>query len=140
MNDDKNKTALLHRGPDHSAPYPMSRLAPAFSLVDTAREIEKADQLVTAVVSAELRLISEQIKALQDKAREVIERAQRDAELHRSACRFKKVPGAIYHLYVRDNESRYFSMLSPQDWNGTPPHVFLGSFRLEADLSFSLLG
>jgi hypothetical protein len=28
-------------------------------------------------------------------------------------------------------------MLSPQDWRGSPPHEFLGSYRLEQDWSWT---
>ena len=28
-------------------------------------------------------------------------------------------------------------MLSPADWRGEPPHPFLGSYRLEADYSWT---
>ena len=43
-----NDQPALHRGPDHSSPYPVSRLAPGFGLVDLAREIEQADQSVAS--------------------------------------------------------------------------------------------
>jgi hypothetical protein len=28
-------------------------------------------------------------------------------------------------------------MLSPDDWGGRPPHPFVGSYRLEADMSWT---
>lgn len=37
-----------------------------------------------------------------------------DQHLHRAACNFKKVPGKVYYLYVRESGQAYFSMLSPQ--------------------------
>ncbi len=128
--------AVIHAGPDHASPYPVSRLAPAFGLVDTAREIEQADGLLTAVVTAELRVIAEQIRGLQEKAKEVLARAERDAALHRAECRFQKAPGRVYHLYEREDGTRVFSMLSPDDWGARAPGAFLGSYRLEADRSF----
>lgn len=36
----------IHQGADRSAPYPVSRLAPSFGLVELAREIEQADRIV----------------------------------------------------------------------------------------------
>ncbi len=38
----------MHQGADHSSPYPVSRLAPGFDLVDLAREIDQADQMVSS--------------------------------------------------------------------------------------------
>ena len=67
-----------------------------------------------------------------------LEEAQASARLHRATCSFKKTPGHVYHLYRRDDGELYFSMLSPTDWRGAPPHPFEGSYRLEADQSFTL--
>jgi hypothetical protein len=139
MSDDKSlkrHDGGLHRGPAHSSPYPVSRLAPAHDLVDVAREIQQADAMVGAVVSNKLDLISEQIRGLQAKAREILDAAARDSELHRVRCNFSKTPGQTYHLYRHPDGSRYFSMLSPDDWRGSPPHPFEGSFRLDVDQSW----
>jgi len=88
-------------------------------------------------VGARLETIRDQIRALQKEAQSILEQARISSKLHRAVCNFKKVPGHTYHLYRVDEASCYFSMLSPDDWNGSPPHPFEGSFRLEADLSFS---
>jgi hypothetical protein len=114
----------------------MSRLSAPHDLVDTAREIQKADALLSAVTGEKLRLVAEQIRALQSQARELLEEARRSAELHRAECRFQKRVGRVYHLY-RDGERLYFSMLSPGDWGGRAPHAYEGSYRLEADMGWT---
>lgn len=126
-----------HRGADHAAPYPVSRLAPTIELVDLAQEIAKADSMLSNVATGKLRTIAEQVRALQNQAREVLESVQRDQELHRAQCNFKRQPGKIYHLYRKPDATTYFSMLSPNDWGGTPPHAFVASYRLEADMSWT---
>jgi hypothetical protein len=128
-----------HEGPTKSAPYPMSRLSPPLDLVDSARQIQQADLVLGAVVSNKLRLIADQIRGLQEQARGILEEARRDADLHRASCNFRKRAGAVYHLYRRTDGATYFSMLSPEDWNGAPPDPFAGSFRLELDMSWTLL-
>jgi hypothetical protein len=102
-----------------------------------AEEIQAADGMLAAVAGAELEAIAEQIRALRDRAHEVLERARRDAALHRARCRFRKQPGRVYHLYREPDGELYFSLLSPDDWRGTPPHAFEGSYRLELDLSWT---
>lgn len=125
-------------GPSNTAPYPLSRLAPAFQLTDLAREIEKADAMVATVTTEKLRLLAEQIRALQTKASEVLESAKRDALLHRVRCNFEKKPGGVYHLYEDDDGTRWFSLLAPNEWRVRTPN-FVASFRLEADQSFTPL-
>ena len=124
-------------GPAHASPYPVSRLSPAHDLVDMAREIAEADNMIGTVTHAKLELIAEQIRALQTKAREVLAAAADNAGLHRAACSFQRRIGQTYHLYRRPDGRDYFSMLGPEDWNGAPPHAFGGSFRLEPDMSWS---
>lgn len=133
MTDDSKK----HDGPDHSSPYPVSRLAPAFDLVDVAKEIQQADAMLGAVVGNQLEVIVEQIRSLQGQARDILDRAQRDADLHRAECQFQRRPGHVYHLYERDDGSLYFSMVAPTEWGGAPPHPPRGSYRLEADMSWT---
>jgi len=129
-------TEQNHKSPEHSSPYPVSRLAPPIQLVDLARQIEKADLMIGAQVNSKLQVISEQIKKLQDQAREVLEKAREDQDLHRVKCNFKRIPGHTYHLYAKADSSRYFSMLSPDDWRGQLPDEYLGPYRLEADMSW----
>jgi len=126
-----------HRGPDHAAPYPVSRMAPSIDLVDLAKEIGEADKMLTATASARLRVIADQVRALQTEARQVLENTRRDQELHRARCNFQRVPGKTYHLYRKPDGATYFSMLTPQEWGGKPPHEFIGSYRLENDMSWT---
>jgi hypothetical protein len=126
------ETALVPRR-DAASPYPLSRLAPSFALVDVAREIQQADELLGAVVGGQLDVIATQIRALQDQARTILDRARLAGDLHRVSCNFKKRPGFVYHLYRRPDGERYFSILSPAEWGGKPPHSFDGAYRLELD-------
>lgn len=131
-----------HQGAASTSPYPVSRLGAVIDLVDVAREIAEADMVIGAVASDKLGQIAEQIRSLQEQAREVLTRAARDATLHRARCNFQKVPGQVYHLYERSSPAGtepYLSMLSPDDWRGAPPHAFQGSFRLEPDRSWTPL-
>jgi hypothetical protein len=86
---------------------------------------------------SDVETIREQMLALQEQARRVLEEARASARLHRARCNFKKIPGNTYHLYRRDGDELYFSMLSPADWRGAPPHSYEGSYRLEADSTWT---
>lgn len=118
-------------------PYATSRLGARIELVQMAQEIERADETLGIVVSGKLDVIRAQMRALQEEARRLLEEATMAARLHRAKCNFRKIPGQTYHLYRRDDGELYFSMLSPDDWNGKPPHSFEGSFRLENDMSMT---
>jgi len=138
-NKDLQRPDPIHQGDARSSPYPTSRLAPAFGLVELANELEKADLVLTSKTNAQLELIAEQIRALQSQAREILEKARDDMDLHSAQCGFRKIPGRTYHLYQNTQGKLQFSMLSPQDWGGNPPQHFIGSFRLEVDMSWTNL-
>lgn len=135
--DHKRDDGSKHEGAQRTSPYPLSRLAPPHDLVNVAREIQKADETIRTNVGSKLKVIAEQIRTLQDQAHEILESAERDSELHRARCHFARRPGHVYHLYRKDDDSLYFSMLSPEDWGHDPPHHYEGSYRLEADMSWT---
>lgn len=127
-----------HGGPARTSPYPTHRLAPPHSLVDLAREIERADEVLHCTTHGRLDELAEQIRLLQARAREIIAEAAVDRYLHRAGCSFSRRVGASYHLYRRENGSVYFSMLAPEEWK-EPPHEFVGTFRLNGDRSWTAI-
>lgn len=113
------------------------RLGDPLDLVALAQQIQKGDEFVRANVTNKLTVIAEQIQYLQDKARQVLEEAKRDADLHHVACNVVKKPGTIYFMYRRDSGQRYFSILSPKEWGPSCPHEFLGAYKLQHDMSWT---
>ena len=128
-----------YQGPSRAAPYGLSRLAPAYDLVDVAAEIQRADAMLATVTGGKLEVIAEQIRGLQEKARTLLEAARRDAELHRIRCSFEKRIGGVYHLYREEDGAEWFSLIAPAEWLTPQTHTFLGSYRLEMDMSFSCI-
>lgn len=151
-NDDENEAptplavppklpdAGYYDGPARAAPYGLSRLAPSFSLIDVAGEIEKADAMLATMTGGKLGVIAEQIRRLQEQAHVLLERAQRDADLHRARCSFEKKAGGVYHLYRADADAQlWFSLVSPDEWIRPQPQTFVGTYRLESDMGFTRL-
>lgn len=129
----------LEPQPAHSSSYPVSRLAPAFHAPDLRDHIDRVEAMLGARTSAKLGLIAEQIRQLQDSARAILQEAEQEQALHQVACAFERKPGHVYHLYRKQDGSRFWSMLSPDDWRGQSPHPCIGSYRLEADYSWTKL-
>lgn len=138
--EDPETRAALHQGADHSSPYPVGRLAPAFQVGDLAAEVAKAEALLSARTAAKLRVIADQIQSLQRAARQVLADAREEQTLNQAQCAFKRIPGQTYHLYSKGDGQPFFSLLSPADWDGRPPHPILGSYRLESDYSWTPAG
>lgn len=120
----------------HISPYPVSRMAPSFDLVDLAKEIAKADDMLSIQTNGKLRILADQIRALQEEAQKILQEARQSQELHRAECNFQKKAGKIYYLYEKFTGELVFSMLSPEDWGSALPHKYKGSFKLENDMSW----
>ncbi|EGD80768.1 hypothetical protein PTSG_01356 [Salpingoeca rosetta] len=109
-------------------------------LVTLAQYVQTADDFTKATVGGKLELIADQIKALQDQARQVLESAKRDVELNHAKCNFRRIPGKVYHLFRKESDgSTYFSMLSPEEWGDRATDTFIDSYRLEYDMSWTPL-
>jgi hypothetical protein len=121
-----------------SAPHPTSRLAPKFEPINQLEILQESHKLLGTVAHGKLTVIAQQMQALKKQAESIITEAEKNMQLHKVFCLFEKRAGHTYHLYEKDGEP-YFSMLSPKDWRGSPPHKFLGSFRLEADATWTEL-
>lgn len=106
-------------------------------IVALANQIAHADAAIRHSATGKLSLIHEQIQFLQQQAQKVLDETNTSQRLHAAACNFRKLPGSIYHLYRRDSGQLYISMLSPEEWGMGLPHVFQGSYRLEADSSWT---
>ncbi len=126
-----------YEGPSRAAPYPLSRTAPSYDLVDVAAQIQQADQTLATMTGGKLGVIAEQIAKLQEQARTLLEKARRDAELHRVRCSFEKKAGGEYHLYRKQDGELWFSRIGPSEWVTPQPQTFEGTYRLELDMSFT---
>ncbi|KAG5877887.1 hypothetical protein JTB14_023991 [Gonioctena quinquepunctata] len=108
-------------------------------LMELEEQLANADTFVKANATNKLEIIGRQMKNLHELMNDVINETRMNQELNHVACNFVKKPGHVYHLYERPSGQKYFSMLSPEEWI-TVPHNFLGSYRLEADQSWTPTG
>tara|TARA_B100000424_G_C22568460_1_gene320976 strand:+ start:94 stop:474 length:381 start_codon:yes stop_codon:yes gene_type:complete len=91
-----------------------------------------------AVNYSKLKLLAQQAQLLKSQIQEVIGEGILNNNLHDVECRFKKISGNVYHLYLKNN--RYiFSILSPEDWNSKPPNKYIASYLYDHDKCFRLV-
>ncbi|XP_049843995.1 uncharacterized protein C1orf50 homolog isoform X2 [Schistocerca gregaria] len=123
-----SKVSLVERNPQ---PMGLQLVSPiAVGRTDRASLIELAQEI-------------EMVSVLRRQAERVLSEAAQSHRLHHAACNFRKAPGSVYHLYRRPSGQEYLSMLAPQEWGPKGPpagHEFRGSFRLEADRSWTPAG
>lgn len=130
-----------HDGEARSSPYPVSRLAPPHDLVDVARQIQEADQLLGTVAHARLSTIARQMAALRAEAQRILDETKASLDLHRAHCSFVKRPGHAYHAYRRASGEVWLSMVGPDEWGeaAAADRTHLGTYRLELDQRWTRL-
>lgn len=86
---------------------------------------------------AKLKQLAKQMEMIKREAYQVINEANEQQELHSVKCSVKKVSGKHYYLYGKANGKRYFSIISPSEWNHAD--TFLGKYYYDYDKSFEAI-
>lgn len=105
-------------------------------IIELAKTIALADDRVMNRVTNKLEVIAEQMNFLREQALRILKEGHTSMRLNHIPCNFLKVPGNTYYLYKRPSGQIYFSVLSPDDWRGKPPHTFCGSYIYGRDSSW----
>ena len=83
-----------------------------------------------------LKQIAKQMQRLQEEAEEILEDSMLQQTLQNVECKCKKISGTTYHLYNDEKGKQYFSLVSPEEWNGKNKHTFVNSFYYDFDKTF----
>lgn len=87
---------------------------------------------------ANLKMIYQQMQSLKTKALNLIEDAKIQNELQTIKKNFKIVSGTTYYVYQKSNNSKYFSLISPEEWESNKDQ-FLGRYYYDYDKQFILM-
>ena len=102
------------------------------------------------IAYAKLKMLANQIKALEDEARTIINETIEIDDLNNVKCSFKKYPGNYYYLYenihgydnnltneLEINNEKFLSILSPEEWKyDTTKIQYIPSDFYDYDLTF----
>ena len=107
--------------------YGVSTLDPVIKPTDTTEFKNKSARSFEKTLTSKM----EELKREYDK---LVEDYNINKLVLDSEIRIEPKQGNIYHLYQRENENRFLSILSPKDWGNTPKDfVHLASVRLNSE-------
>ena len=86
---------------------------------------------------ARLKQIAKQMEYLKKEALEIIDDTRIQNELHQIKPKFKLVSGNNYYVYQKPNNEKYFSLISPNEWNNKD--IYLGQYYYDFDKQFVLI-
>ena len=109
-------------------PYGDNRSAPSFR--DTEKEISIWKEQKH---NSSNKYFDTKLQELQEEYNKLAEEYKLNEMVYNAQCRFGPVIGEEYHLYQREDESTFLSMIGPNDWLSVKPDNFIGSFRLTSN-------
>ena len=82
---------------------------------------------------AKLKSVIQQMEMLKIQAKNIIEEAKSQNELHNVKVNFKLVSGKTYYLY-ESKQGKYFSLIAPMEWDHSGK--FIGKYFYDYDKQF----
>ena len=81
-----------------------------------------------------LKVLLKQMKNIQDEIETLCLESIEVDYLEEVDCNFKKIPGKSYYLSMKPDGQKFFSMISPNEWN--TKNRFLNEYFYDYDLTF----
>lgn len=107
-------------------PYGDNVAAPAITLPDTK------DYRDVKVKEAQNKLKT-RYQELEAEFKKLVETAADNELIYNASIRFSPKVGEVYHLYRKEDNEAWVSMVGPSEWGSGYDFEFLGSFRLATD-------
>ena len=107
-------------------PYGDNVAAPAITLPDTK------DYREVKVKEAQNKLKT-RYEELEAEFKKLVATAADNELIYSASISFSPRVGEVYHLYKRDDDSTWVSMVGPNEWGPNYNFEFIGSFRLATD-------
>ena len=119
-------------------PYGHSISAPAFRPTEMGVLLSKSAEAMNEQVEMQKRQILEQVELLKKQYTELEERRLISNLVYHAKFGFKPDPGAVYHLYTRQNKTLFLSLIAPHEWN-TANIEFVATVKQLHDMTWQLL-
>jgi hypothetical protein len=88
----------------------------------------------------QLNLIYEQMKTLAKQVQDIKKRVHISDLIYHAEIAFTPVVGKNYFLYQKENQERFLSLLSPEDWKDKMnDKSFIAEVRLNADHTWKVV-
>jgi hypothetical protein len=113
-----------------------------FSIVPTNQGQIKGHARTVMIEQTEeqLNLIYEQMKTLAKQVQDIKKRVHISDLIYHAEIAFTPVVGKNYFLYQKENQERFLSLLSPEDWKDKMnDKSFIAEVRLNADHTWKVV-
>ena len=112
-----------------------------FAIVPTNQGMIKshARDAMKEQTEEQMAIIYEQMKTLAKQAQEIQKRVIISDLIYNAEIPFTPVIGKIYYLYQRNNNIRFLSLISPNEWGDLKDMSYIAEVRLNADHTWKVI-
>jgi len=86
-----------------------------------------------------LNRIKEQVELLIKQAQDIHDRIDISEEIYLASCSFKPIIGQTYYLYLRKDNTKFLSMVNPDEWGSNSTLEFKCAVKLLADHTWKVV-
>lgn len=119
-------------------PYGHNISAPAFRPTEMGVILSKSAAAMNEQVEMQKKQILEQVELLKKQYTELEERRLVSLLVYRAKFNFKPDAGEVYHLYTRDDNTLFLSLIAPHEWN-KPGIEFVATVEQLYDMTWRIL-
>jgi len=119
-------------------PYPHTIGAPAFRPNEKGMILSKSAAAMNEQVEMQKKQIMEQVELLKKQYVELEERRVVSNLVYRAHYNFKPEPGEVYHMYIREDDTLFLSLIAPYEW-GKKEIEFVATVKQLHDMTWQLL-
>lgn len=119
-------------------PYPHTIGAPAFRPNERGMILSKSASAMNEQVEMQKKQIMEQVELLKKQYKDLEERRIISNLIYQAHFNFKPDAGEVYHLYMRDDNSLFLSLIAPYEWS-KPEIEFVATVKQLHDMTWQLL-
>lgn len=137
----ENTDHSYYNGPASLAPVPMSVASALIRPMDKGKLRTNALETVEKQANQQIDMLKKQAELIMKQVGEIETRVRIASEIYQSDIGFEPIIGSIYHLYQKEDDSRFLSMVGPDEWGRSPKKKFnfVASVRLLADRTWDVL-
>lgn len=129
-----------YTGRDALAPVPMHVASAIIRPVDKNKLKAVALETIEKQANERIMMLKRQAGLIMEQVREIEERIKISQAIYEADIPFEPIINGIYHLYEKENNKRFLSMIGPNEWGKTSAEKqFVASVQLNADKTWNVI-
>ena len=140
MTNKKKDKEFYYNGEQKFAPVPLHVGSALIRPEDKGKIKTNAIDTMERQARQQIEMLRRQADAIMEEVRQIEERISVSYDIYQAEMKFTPQIGETYHLYLKKDDSKLLSMISPTEWGKSFPYEkHISSVRLLADKTWEVI-